>query len=239
MTITTIEDVLLSVVDGLRLTGSVTNLVQDLVTTSIYTFTTDSALNLAVNKFIEFTNGKRGKVTNITGTTITIQVYYGNVPIVGTFKRLDPFFGQDLSKDIASKYATLGTDNAEGEYLKFPSIEIVRDKLESTENNYQFEEFSDVELIFVNETDKEWDGADRHTNNYKAVLNPLFDGFKEGLLRNGYLRKKQEITFKKSYLDKANYTGNKNALNHFVDILRVRISGLILDTNTVECSINL
>lgn len=231
----TIEDVLISVVDNMRLSGNVENLARDIVNTSVYTFDTDFPENCEVGKFISFDNDNRAEITAINSNTITAMAYYDNTPIEGDFKRLDPYFGMDLYMDITAKYAALGTDQLEGEKLKFPSIEFVRNNIESTEDNYNRENFDQIELLFINSTNKDWNGTQRYEYNYKGVLIPLFNEFKASLSENQYIRNENEITFSKSYFDKANYSQNNlNSVNHFVDIIRVKINGLSLDTN-FEC----
>jgi hypothetical protein len=70
-------------------------------------------------------------------------------------------------------------------------------------------------------------------------LIPLYDRFKNALQNSKYLRFKQNIKYSKKYVDRDNYAlKNRNSVNHFVDILRVDIENLILDTNTI-CNINL
>lgn len=232
-----IFDVLLEVIDKIRYTGNVSNLID--LGNDIYTFETLLPDLLSIGKFIQFDNDNQAEITGINENVITIKTYRSNIPIEGTFKRLDPYSGQDLSIDIASKYAQKTKDPLVQDKQKFPAIEIVRDKIESKENTYNLEYFEPIQLMFVNNTNQKWTGQERNDNNYKNILVLLFDRFKAALRDDLRIFKPNEIIYKKKYIDLANYKQvNKNTLNHYVDVLLVDIENLILKTN-IDCNINL
>lgn len=227
--ITNIFDELLKIIDKVRLTGNVSDLIT--INSNTYTFTTLKPENLEIEKFISFDNDQQAQIENIVGNLVTIKTYYDNVPIEGSFKRLDPFGSQDISVRIAAKYAIKGSDPITDDQ-KFPAIEIVRDKIRSKENMFNIESFEPIEILFINNTNKSWTGQERHENNYKDELIPLFNAFKVALLNHPAILNSSEIEFNKDYFDLASYDkSNKNAVNHFVDIIRVTVENLKLDTN--------
>jgi len=237
ITTANIFDVILDAIDEMRYVGNVYN--TTLISGTTYTFETDFAFNLEVGKFIIFSNALQGEITNILGSLITVKCYYDNAPVDGTFKRLDPFSGQDLSIKIASNFAQKSTDPIVYDKQKFPAIEIVRDDIQSSEDNYNKETFDKINLLFITDSNHEFTGTQRNDASFKNILIPLFNRFKDTLSQRKYLRFKHEITYKKRYVDRDNYQGkNKNAVNHFVDILRIEINNLVLNTD-IECNINL
>jgi hypothetical protein len=245
-----IEDKISDVVDLLRLTGNITDIVDN--TDDTYTVTVDNlesdydeVFELNENDWITIT-GTPGfnyewKVTNITasGFDISREGMEAGITIPGTYgeyKSNKPYFDYEKWPKEANKLTELNK-LAYKRYQKFPLIFLLED-ITQDESVSGYYCSANLNIFFVTYTQQNKDAKWRLENKIKLILQPIYDNFIKALIESRIITAISSKQLNKSKTNRY-FLGtegeNQNALNTIVDAIELNLKNVEFLYNKNTC----
>lgn len=165
-----IEDIISSVVDSIRDTGTITNVV---FASGISTITTVNSLS---NGEVVVIGSLEGKIKNVSSTEFQIE---GDATGELSWKAQAPYFIDGHLLDVANQLLQKDGSVAPVKFKKYPLIVL--------EQDYAMNKFdgplasASLNFVIVNQTKAEYTTEQRREFNFTPVLDPLYAEFIEAL----------------------------------------------------------
>lgn len=173
--IPTLEDEFKSLVDTLRETGTIDS--ASLVG-GVLTIQSSNALNEGDIVVIE---SQDYKVFNVSPTQFDVK---SSGILSGTWKAKAPYFMDGHLLDVKNRLIQKDESTGVLKWQKYPLIILLQD-FEYSESRIVRSEVS-VDIIIVNETKSDYDTEERRENNFKPVLDPIYNDLMNAFNRSRY-----------------------------------------------------
>lgn len=171
------EDVFEDLVDSIRPTGIITSYSE--VSSGNYTVVSTNTLQEREVITIDSTDYK---VSSVSTTGFSFEADTGLDFDGLTWKSLAPYAMYGHTIEIVKRLDLKSKDSIE-KFEKFPLIWMITDLKESSGDNYNYLYSIDTPRFFiVNSTNKLYTSPQRLTNNFKPILQPIYENFIEAIL---------------------------------------------------------
>lgn len=223
-------DVIDSVVDSMRETGTYT---------AVYSgdYSTLTADNTFSNYDVVIINDVSYTVTDVTDTSFKVKA---DVTAFTNYKAAAPYYEYGHILEIAQSLAK--KDNASGvtRFKKYPLIMLLLDVPATPNKLWKTFDYTNVKIVIVDKTDKNYTAPDRKVNVFEPVLIPLYERFIEELSKSKLTNNKDNIPFiQHTKIDRyfwgteLNGNSTKNIVNDFLDA--VEIQNLNIKVKQINC----
>ena len=165
-----IEDIISDVVDSIRDTGTITNVVFD---SGVSTITTANSLS---NGEVVVIGSLEGKIKNVSGTEFQID---GDATLEDSWKAQAPYFIDGHLLDVANQLLEKDGSVAPVKFKKYPLIvleqDFTMDKLDGPIAR------GNLDFVIVNPTKAGYTTKQRREFNFTPILDPLYSEFLQAL----------------------------------------------------------
>jgi len=165
-----IEDIISDVVDSIRDTGDITNIV---FTSGVSTITTINSLS---NGEVVVIGSLEGKISSVSGTEFKIE---GDATGEVSWKAQAPYFIDGHLLDVANQLLQKDGSVAPVKFKKYPLIVLEQDfTMDKLDGPYAK---ASLNFVIVNSTKAEYTTEQRREFNFTPILDPLYSEFIEAL----------------------------------------------------------
>lgn len=170
-TLPVIEDIIEAVVDSIRATGTITDVVFDSGVSTI------TSVNLLTEGEVVVVGPLEGKIKNVSGAEFQIE---GDATGQTTWKAQAPYFEDGHLLDVANRLAVKDASVAPEKHKKYPLIVLEQD-IDMNKFNGPIAQ-APLNFAIVNPTDDpEYNTKQRREFNFTPTLDPLYDEFMTAL----------------------------------------------------------
>lgn len=207
-----IEDIISDVVDSIRATGTITNVVFDSGVSTI------TSVNSLTEGEVLVIGALEGKIKNVSGTEFQIE---GDASLEDSWKSRAPYFIDghllDVNKQLAEKD---GSDSPE-KFKKYPLIVLEQDfemdKLDGPMAR------ASLNFVIVNYTKPGYTTEQRREFNFTPILDPLYDDFIAALDKFlGITILSEEWKVTRRYYWGSQFAAEANVFNDFLDAIEIK-----------------
>lgn len=183
-----IIDVIDSVVDSMRKTGSILSIVDNADNT--YTITVSDIENLSDNDYITISNTTNFdgeyQITSVSGVTFSISKTSGEATETGDWKANAPYYLYGHLRDIIQVNAAKDK-NPSTKSQKYPLIILALDvdKIAVYKN---IDYTATTSIIIANTTEPDWRSSKRKEQNFDPILHPLYNEFMQAIIDSTYIQ---------------------------------------------------
>lgn len=206
-----IEDIISDVVDSIRATGTITNVV---FASGVSTITTVNTLS---NGEVVVVGSLEGKIKNVSGTEFQID---GDATGATSWKAQAPYFIDGHLLDVAKQLVMKNNSVAPNKFKKYPLIVLEQDfdmnKLDGVYTR------ASLNFVIVNRTQGDYNTKQRREFNFTPVLDPLYMDFIDALSNFEGL----EVVSDEWEVTRRYYWGSqfvdKNIFNDWLDAIEIK-----------------
>ena len=217
-----IEDIISDIVDSIRATGDITNVV---FASGVSTIT---SINSLTEGEVLVIGPLDGKIKNVSGTEFQIE---GDASLEDSWKARAPYFEDGHLLDVANRLAIKDVSVAPEKHKKYPLIVLEQD-IDMVKFNGPIAQ-APLKFAIVNKTESGYTTEQRREFNFTPVLDPLYANFIAALdkfLGITILSEEWEVT-------RRYYWGSQfvdaNIFNDFLDAIEIK--NLEIET-TITCN---
>ncbi len=223
-TLPVIEDIIANVVDSIRATGTITNVV---FASGVSTIT---SVNTLTNGEVVVIGSLEGKISNVSGTEFQIEGDASGEP--SSWKAQAPYFIDGHLLDVANQLIEKDGSVAPVKFKKYPLIVMEQD-FEMNKLNGPMARAT-LSFVIVNHTKPEYTTEKRREFNFTPILDPLYKDFIAALdnfLGVAVLSEEWEVT--RRYYWGSQFAAEANVFNDFLDAIEIK--NLEIET-TITCN---
>lgn len=157
-----------------------------------------------------------------------------------SWKALAPYAMYGHAREISTRLDLKTKDSIE-KWEKFPLIWLITDLKESSGDNYNYLYSIDKPRFFiVNDTDKDYTSPERLTNNFKPILQPIYENFLQAILDYRIINTPtNEIENEKynrySWGSESAYGNDKLIFNDWLDAIEFIPNGINVFKSSTNC----
>lgn len=166
-TLPALEDIISDVVDSIRATGTITNVV---FASGVSTIT---SVNTLTDGEVVVIGSLEGKISNVSGTEFQIEGDASGEP--SSWKAQAPYFEDGHLLDVANRLAVKDQSIAPEKHKKYPLIVLEQD-INMVKFNGPIAQ-APLNFAIVNQTKSEYNTKQRREFNFTPVLDPLYADF--------------------------------------------------------------